>query len=391
MKSPALLAKRLLKQWQSPEYRAKRLLDPKVWPISLPIGRPTVSEFSNEPRLVREHVQLWRAVQTGEVKWESVSYRAGGEAVQIPTHWLLRTPAEWVAATADSAAVREHSDLAECLTHAPSAFHNALTRGLRNFPGCSIKEALQAIDLAIQLEPGCALGRPLRSLALAGIDSKFFERHRTLVQQLLDARFDGQVSEQGLESFLGALDENDHWLLVAPLGQGLLPFSRLSVPAAELVLAGLGGSHLLIVENERCLHQLPQLSDTTAVLGSGFNLAWMRTGWVSNKVIGYWGDLDTWGLSMLAVARAHQPGLDALLMDRLTFDTHASLAVVEPLSAGDIPPDALDESERSLYLHLRYAEKGRLEQEFLPPAVVAERLTAWRWHSGGPGTPHARS
>jgi len=66
---------------------------------------------------------------------------------------------------------------------------------------------LQSIRLAEALEPGCANGRPPRAVPLAGIDSKFFERNRTLIQQLLDVRFDGQASEQGLDAFLGALDE----------------------------------------------------------------------------------------------------------------------------------------------------------------------------------------
>ena len=34
----------------------------------------------------------------------------------------------------------------------------------------------------------------------------------------------------------------------------------------------------------------------------------------ANKQIAYWGDMDTWELTMLAKARSMQPGLAALLM-----------------------------------------------------------------------------
>lgn len=136
---------------------------------------------------------------------------------------------------------------------------------LHGFANSKFDEVVQAAHFVQQLEPGCADGRPLRALGLAGIDSKFFERHRALIQQLLDARFDGQASEQGLESFLAAPDEGDHWLLVAPLQPGLLSCTRQTVPAAELMSAGLPGTHVLIVEDERSLHQLPQLADTVAV------------------------------------------------------------------------------------------------------------------------------
>lgn len=378
MKSPADLSARLRKQWQDRDHRERRLLDPGAWPISLPIGKPTPAEFTTRGSLVREHVQLWRAVKIGEVQWRGIPYRAGAEPVQIPTHWLLRSPTEWAAATADPAIAYEQQKLASVLAQVEPIFHRTLTRGLRGFVNARLDEVLQATRLVQQLEPGCASGRPLRAMAIAGIDSKFFERHRALVQQLLDARFDGQASEQGLESFLGALDEGDHWLLVAPLQPGLLSFGRQAVPAAELMSAGLPGTHVLIVENERSLHQLPQLDDTVAVLGSGLNLAWMQADWLRIKSIGYWGDLDTWGLGMLATARVHQPRLDALLMDRQTFDTHAALAVPELHPASELPPDALSESERALYLRLRHAKRGRLEQEFLPRETVAEQLAMWR-------------
>jgi hypothetical protein len=62
--------------------------------------------------------------------------------------------------------------------------------------------------------------KPLRALAIAGNDSKFMERHEALVPKLLDERFKGQPGELGLEAFLDALDEGDHWLLVAPLEKG---------------------------------------------------------------------------------------------------------------------------------------------------------------------------
>ena len=72
---------------------------------------------------------------------------------------------------------------------------------------------VQAARVAFMLEPGFAEGRPLRLLSLEGIDTKFFERNARLVTTLLDERFDGEVSRQGLETFLGAIVDGDHWLL----------------------------------------------------------------------------------------------------------------------------------------------------------------------------------
>ncbi|MFO6218086.1 DUF3322 domain-containing protein, partial [Pseudomonas aeruginosa] len=59
-------------------------------------------------------------------------------------------------------------------------------------------------QLATQLSPGCAQGRPLRLLAEHGVDTKFFERNAILLTKLLDERFEGAASEQGLTTFLDA-------------------------------------------------------------------------------------------------------------------------------------------------------------------------------------------
>src|SRR5690606_16053872 len=91
---------------------------------------------------------------------------------------------------------------------------------------------------------------------------------------------------------------------------------------------------ILLVENERSLRQLPQpLPGTIAILGSGLNLAWLAAPWLQACDVAYWGDLDTWGLAMLATARRHLPQLHALLMDRSSFDAHVQRAVAEPVHA----------------------------------------------------------
>jgi hypothetical protein len=186
-----------------------------------------------------------------------------------------------------------------------------------------------------------------------------------LLTALLDDRFDGEASRQGLVGFLGALPEDDHWLLIAPLAPGLLPFARQRVRASELQTTPLPAHRILLVENERCLHQLPlPVADTIAVLGAGLNLGWLAAPWLRGRAVAYWGDLDTWGLHMLASARSHLPHLQALLMDRTTFDTHQHLAVTEPVHASAPACLALQPDEALLDSYLRTLKKGRLEQEF---------------------------
>jgi hypothetical protein len=97
------------------------------------------------------------------------------------------------------------------------------------------------------------------------------------------------------------------------------------------------------------------LPNTIAVLGSGLNLEWMNATWLKDRRIAYWGDIDTWGLVMLAAARRRQPHLEPLLMDRELFD-----AMCSTLSVNESRP------------------AGRIEQEFLPRERVVAALE--RWH-----------
>jgi hypothetical protein len=379
MKTPAELARKWQQQWESADYREQRLLNPESWPISLPIGRPTPADFVNHTGRLREHVERWRAVRVGRVHFESLRFRAGSESVELPVEWELRRPSEWAQATNNLSMQREYERLGRLIAATDPLFHRILIRQRSLTADKSESEVIHAGRVAMALNPGCADGRPLRALSIAGTDSKFFERHRNLIVQFLDARFAEEVSDQGLEAFLGALDERDHWLLIAPLDPGLLPFKQQRIRASELIATSLPGSHVLIVENERCIHQLPCLPQTVAILGAGLNLEWMQADWLQIKQIGYWGDIDTWGLQMLARARQLRPELTALLMTQQIFESQRlTLAVCEPTPADEEPPSALDETEKALYRYLCEAEKGRLEQEFLPQATVSTALKAWR-------------
>lgn len=125
--------------------------------------------------------------------------------------------------------------LLECLIdHADPELHNALIMHLKPLQGRSQEELLAAVELAEKLKPGDARGRPLRLLAGHNVDTKFFERNRKLLVNLLDARFGGEISEQGLHAFLDAAPDGEHWLLLAGLQTSLFPFAIQQVRSLEL-------------------------------------------------------------------------------------------------------------------------------------------------------------
>lgn len=377
MKTPAELRQKLRNQWFNNDLRVHRLLQGDAWPIELPIGKPTPRALSDDLPGIRQYLQQWRDIETGEVTWEPVRYRNAAEAIELPLLWRIHNPSEWIAAIGDDDISREFTLLGKQVALAPALYHESLVRQRKLLRELDPDTFSKILDVCDVLEPGCADGRPLRALAIAGTDSKFFERYRALITLILDLRFQGEVSKVSLETFLDASDTGDRWLLVAPLQEGLLPFEQMRVRARELQTRSLPGSRCLIVENEQCLHQLPRLPDTIAILGAGLHVQWMEAGWLQKKQIAYWGDIDTWGLTILSRAREFQPSLTALLMDATTFHRHQTLAVAEPLGAGNQPPASLTDQEVQLYLRLTGLERGRLEQEFIPKEDVETAVRKW--------------
>ncbi|MDH0184113.1 Wadjet anti-phage system protein JetD domain-containing protein [Stutzerimonas stutzeri] len=379
MKSPTEISRSLARQWQRSSVRLERLLNPASWPQSLSIGKPSARLFTDNIQSVLQHVENWRSVNVGTVDWEPVSYRAGLAPISLPMRWHLRSPSEWIAATNDPAVSQEYAQLEYLVEQVDSAFHALLVAQRGLWLTKSPEEVVATAQLATRLSPGCARGRPLRLLAEHGVDTKFFERNASLLTKLLDERFEGAASEQGLTTFLDAFEENSHWVLVVPLQPELLPFKRFRLTTSELAETPLPGSRLLVVENEQCVHLLPEtLPGTLAVLGAGLDLQWLASANLAGKQIAYWGDMDTWGLLMLARARLHQPAVEALLMEQELFEQHSpGNAVVEPAKARESAPPGLLADEADFYRYLLVQERGRLEQEYLPKVQVERAIEQW--------------
>lgn len=393
MKSPGELAALLARQWQRSAWREQHLLNsPERWPLRLPIGLPDAPTFRDAGLALRQHLQQWLAISKdgrghgpGSVEWEPRSYRGGAAPVEVPKTWVLPRPSDLIAAIGLFAAhghadiTADYQALVSVLAEVDVRFHRLLMRRLALWRHLPPAQAIAIAQVALQLTPGCAAGKPLRALALGGNDSKFFERHEGLLKAMLDELFDGEAGRQGLTAFLDASPEGEHWLLVAPMAEGLLPFRRLRVTTSELHQRALPSHRILLVENERCLHQLPNpLPGTIAILGAGLNLGWLSASWLRGRNVAYWGDLDTWGLVMLGTARNHLPHLRALLMDRATFDMHQHLAVTEPVHATNVASTLLQPNETALHQHLITLKKGRLEQEFLPATAVTQAIEDWK-------------
>ena len=267
-----------------------------------------------------------------------------------------------------------------------------------------------------------ASGLYLRQVPVAGMDSKWLERHRRVLRSLvpvlrgLDTRaggpagVPGPAAPGGLEEALG-LRPLPAVCRIRLLDRGLVPgaprdmsapideIDRLwappPVPTAQRTAPPPhppgGPEAVVVVENLATFLALEERPGAVAVWGHGYSAAALaRIGWLRGaSTLVYWGDLDVDGLRILAALRAAAPRARSFAMDAATLRRWRRLAVPDPGAgagrspgvgrppgaASPDPPDRLTEPEREAWEML--ADGGlRLEQERIAWDWACARLDA---------------
>lgn len=148
-----------------------------------------------------------------------------------------------------------------------------------------------------------------------------------------------------------------------------------SIPPGEFGVLDWPAERVLIVENKFTFLTLPTLARTLAVWGAGFAAELLASaGWLGQRELWYWGDLDVAGFHILNRLRVIFPHVRSVMMDEPTLRTH------EPITVTCIAPQPTDVSrltpaEQSLCIELE-KRHIRLEQEKIPHALVLEHLRA---------------
>ncbi|MFB1114902.1 DUF2220 family protein [Dickeya dadantii] len=95
----------------------------------------------------------------------------------------------------------------------------------------------------------------------------------------------------------------------------------------------------------------------------------------SRRRIGYWGDIDTWGLKFLANVQLRQSHVEAVMMVQETLLSHVQQGVCEKRPT-ELPGQGSTPAERTLFEVLRTNRYGvsRLEQERRFRDYVEQRL-----------------
>jgi hypothetical protein len=272
-------------------------------------------------------------------------------------------------------------------------------------------DVLSAAKVALWLRDNRGPGIYVRQLGLPGVHTKFIERHRQDINQLLAAASTGSDAGQ-MEADGGApvepLAEAAEPDVALDDGAGRTPAARFArrhgfLHPPELVrfrildpeIPALGNARditvtaeafstlqlpvhtVIATENQVNFLALPEHPGTLALYGAGYGFSSLRDAvWLRDCDVLYWGDIDTHGFRILDQLRAVHPHVKSILMDEETLLAHRDAWGAEP-SPSRAALTRLTSEESALYEALgndMYGPALRLEQELINWDCVLGRL-----------------
>ena len=390
MKAWGLLPKAVVaeiekREWQhGPNLRA-RLCGERPFPLRMLLKAPTGDQALADLEHFRLFIASWKAwPQPGQLEWQRRKYQRIGEH-DVPVALRIDSMPDLIAVLGPAAEARNRrwQERMRPLLDLDPRLAKALLKHLDTIENMTADNALMIAQVLPQLQPGLGREALLRALPLQHVDTKFVEEHSAPLIDLLDCLHASAVTTAGgLLAWLGCRANPGGWMQVRPLcrqsRERLAGLPLLQLDTQTLREYPLPAARILIVENKQSGYALPALDDTIAVFGGGRNTAWMEADWLRTKRIGYWGDIDSWGLAILSEARFRQAHVQSLMMDEAAVLQHQTRMIDESESYKQLP-EYLTEAEQQLFQRLqnRYYGKTRLEQERLAPDYVLRHLDAW--------------
>ena len=373
---PADVRAAIRKKWDSGALLARFAAGQDWEPLSIPIRGPSARQIGERLAEVRQWAAEWAEATCGplRVEYKQVGGRHFG-ANSIPCRaWLDGYDEAW-ALLKVGPDVRRLNELME------AARGTRLIPWLTGHPMRALRLAGawdKLLDTVRWIEQRQALGMYLRQIDVPGVNTKFIERYKGVLTELLDAQLEPSRVEIAAADFAGR-----YGFLRRPgyvrfrVAGGFRGFSELSVRTNEFAAAPDRITRAYVIENEITYLAFPVPVAAMAILGGGYAVPVLEPlGWLTGLDVVYWGDIDTHGFAILNRLRHHLPHARSILMDRATLLGHRDHWGIEP-SPTAAALDRLDRAESGLYADLlsnAYAPSVRLEQERISFSAVEKAV-----------------
>lgn len=365
--------------------------------FDVPLKPPTLSEARDDFSAVGRWVASWNdAVAKAGWQVEYVSKRWAGVGEQeVPQRASLRGARQVVAVSGSGelwaravgfyeACGAEFSLVCGALRRAGDEVARAEREALAGLVTWAAKSSAvedtshwrRALLVAAWVVRNPDSGARLRSVPVAGIDTKWLEHHMGVVQRIVGVWRDLLGVPGGTD--LGLHPKGEATFTVVWADPALRPGNMrvATVPLSELSKVGDGCRALWVFENLESVRAVPELPGVVVIHGGGKRgPALAQVPWIAARQITYWGDVDTHGFEILANMRRAGLVVESVMMDTETLDAHREFCGAEPSPSQAVAREFLTAAEVAA-LEALSADGGhvRLEQERINWDWALERL-----------------
>lgn len=404
MISPEEIRSRARKLWASGAPLRGWLGAEDLFPYSMPFRKPSAQEWLERFAELRSEVDRLEAGSTLRqaagyaVAFKEVAHQKLGR-LRVPENIVFESAEDIAVCAGESAALARFAEVAQMLRSRQPRLGGWLAeQPLRALEVQGILPRLLAVVEYFQAHP-----RPMRyarELGIPGVDSKFIEENRSLLCAWLDRLLPAEavdatvrgLADSGFERRFG-LRCDEPLIRFRWLDRALMLDEHIAdatVPLSEFAAYAPRCERVFVTENRINFLTLPGCSGSLAIFGGGYAID--RLGslpWLREKLLYYWGDIDTHGFAILSRLRRRWAHTRSLLMDRDTLLHHKALWSEEPQGRRCLHElDTLDGEECALYDDLRFdslGERVRLEQERIGYSLVLEAVAKIRGQERGVG------
>ncbi len=351
--------------------RARRMVerDGRVWAatgdgsalLELPLHPPTEREALADLVAAREWVESWRHASVSadvRITWTRREWARVG-AQELPERVVVRGPeslARIAGLDAEWELLRGRLGILRALDRG-DALTLALRTHARAIAALTEPDFDRLVHVLEWLRAHPASGRRVRELPIRGIDTKWIEARRGLVEALHGAL----TGAAGL-----GLHQPDPLVRVRFLDRALAPggLADISAPVGDLAGLSLRPDRIFVFENLATVLAMPAVPGAIVIDGGGRRVELVaRLPWAQE--VTYWGDLDSHGFAILHQLRSHGVAATCALMDTETLRAHRDLwGSDESPDIGVLP--SLTAQEQATLRLLGSEGNVRLEQERIP-------------------------
>ena len=396
MTTPEEIRTLALKRWNSGRVLRAWLRKDDFFPFIISLGRPSASkllqDFSQVDRWKQwiEKESRCRSGRGYRLQYIEINHRQLGRQ-RLPQQAIFDQPTDLIDYIGKQRQLSSFASLTKVILNR----FPQLESWIEHSPMKVLQQRDQWQELLSVLDWFCKHPRPnlyLRELDIPGIDSKFIERHKGVLADMLDRLLPPEdidrevigLAHHGFERRYGLRYDQPQIrfrLLDRDCAQQFAGLSDITLPLDQFIALDPPCKRVFITENKINGLSFPPVVGAMVIFGLGYGIASLKeVDWLQSTEIHYWGDIDTHGFSMLSQLRGYFALTRSFLMDLDTLKNNRQNLVSEDENkrfSGRL--NNLTYEERHTFNLLQQNRLGknlRLEQERIPFKQLEARLTA---------------